>query len=455
MHTLLCGYTFVLLLIKKYKINNIMKSLNSFSFFIIIGLFSFLGNNVQTKSTSTPLSDFELEDISISGANILEFGPDNVLFVGDSKKGLVHAVPTLAEAVKDPIPFNMKGIDRTIAAALDIAIADLIVNDMKIHPVSQEAYVAVKRGHAPESESMIAIVSPLNGKVSFLDFSVNGKSQVSIQNPVTEQANFWRDIPANTLTITDLDYHEGFLYVAGLTNGEFASSLRKIAYPFDGSQSKVGSIEMYHAVHTQMETRAPIRTMAIEKVDGEPTLIAAYTCTPLVSMPLSEVEEGNHIKAKTVAELGFGNVPIDMLTFNAQEMDGSIDKKLLITNKQRSGSLISLKDFEKAMKGGGLSGFTQGPAGVEIFPVPLSGVMHIDNQNPMMLTILRRNMDTGGIDLLSELKGAYLRLSDFINEYDFSTYQYKEGSEQVKGFHDMIKNLEGYPELTSENMKRH
>ena len=94
--------------------------------------------------------------------------------------------------------------------------------------------------------------------------------------------------------ITDIDYHDGYLYVAGLTNGEFASTLRKIAYPFTDAQEAVAGIEMYHAVHTQNETRAPIRTMTFKEINGVSTLIAAYTCTPLVTIPTSEIKEGNN-----------------------------------------------------------------------------------------------------------------------------------------------------------------
>lgn len=433
----------------------VLSSITTILVFTLLFVTSCNQNLAEPASVSESETAFQnFKNITLPGATVLTFGPENVLFVGDSKAGIVHAIPTTAAPLKDPVPFNFKGVDKKIAASLGLQSADLIINDMKIHPVSQEAYIAVKRGHAPDAKSLIAIVSPTSQEIRFMDFSKSNKTQVKLQNPVTEFPDFWRDIPANSLTITDIDYHEGHIYVAGLTNGEFASNLRKIAYPFDGAQSSVGSIEMYHAVHTQMETRAPIRTMIFEEIDGESTLIAAYTCTPLVSIPASEIIEGNHIKAKTVAELGFGNVPIDMLTFTVQEFDGSFDKKLLITNKHRSASLISLKDFAEANKGEGLTGFTQGPEGVEIFPVPLSGVMHIDDQNPMMLTLLRRNMETESLDILSELKGAYLRLSDFINEYDFVNYHYNKGQEQTKGFHDMIKTLEGYPELTSEKMIR-
>ena len=409
-------------------------------------------NQVSTIPTEVNNSkeSINLDNIALSGATVLTFGPENVLFVGNSKAATIHAISTEATEVKDPIPYNFQEIDRMLAGKLGINPRDLIVNDMKIHPLSQEAYIAVKRGHQPDAKSFIAIVSPMDGKISFLDLSKTKHTQVKLENPIINDFNFWNDIPASSLNITDIDYHDGFIYVAGLTNGEFASNLRKIPYPFDGSQTKVASIEMYHAVHTQKETRAPIRTMLFEDLEGTSTLIASYTCTPLVTIPTLDIKEGNHIKAKTIAELGFGNAPIDMLTFMAQEMDGSYDKKLLITQKNRSGSLISLKDFITANKGEGMSGTTMGPSGVNIFPVPTSTVMHIDEQNQMMLAVLRRNMDNGGIDLLSELKGSYFRLSDFIAEYNFPDYEYPTEQEMTKKFHDMVKPMEGYPNLTSD-----
>ena len=421
----------------------------------IAGLLVLLGAAITGfVASNDTTSEVALDNMSLTGATVLTFGPDNVLFIGDSRGGRVHAVMTEAQELKETVPFNHLDFDRKIAETLGIDARDLLVLDMKIHPVSQEAYVAVKKGHQPEAPSMIAIVSPMSNDIRFLD--VENASSVEIKNPASEDLKFWRDIPASSLTITDMDFHGGYLYVAGLSNGEFASTLRKIAYPFEGAQTVVNSIEIYHAIHTQNETRAPIRTMAIGELGGVPTLIASYTCTPLVTIPLSEIEEGNDIKGKTIAELGYGNTPIDMITYMAQEQDGSYDEKLLVTNKNRSGSLISMKDVAEAMGREGLSGtgFTGAPVGLPIYPAPTSAVLHIDNQNQMMVTTLRRNIETGSLDLVSEIKGVFLRLSEFISEYDFPDYEYDESQARTKQFHDMIKPMEGYPELTSEKTNR-
>lgn len=407
----------------------------------------------SSKEENDPAS-IALDEVSLPGATVLAFGPDNVLFIGDSKGAMVHAIATEAQLVPDPVPFNLTDFDRKLAQKLGIDTRDLIVNDMKIHPESQEAYLAIKKGHAPDAPSMVAIVSPPSGEIRFLDVTGSNSSNVSITNPAASDLIFWRDIPASTLTITDIDYHDGFIYVAGLSNGEFASTLRKIAYPFSEKQEITEGIEIYHAVHTQMETRAPIRTMTVANLDGEPTLIASYTCTPLVTIPISQIKAGSSVKGKTIAELGYGNTPIDMITYTAQEQDGSFDEKLLVTHKHRSGSLISMQDVAKAAKGKGMEGMmAQMPTGTEgmnIIYSPTASVLHVDNQNQMMVTMLKRNLETGGLDLVSELKGVFLRLSEFISEYDFPDYRYDEKQAMTKQFHDMIKPMEGYPELVTE-----
>ena len=90
-----------------------------------------------------------------------------------------------------------------------------------------------------------------------------------------------------------------------------------------------------------------------------------------------------------------------------------------------------------------------GPAGVNIFPVPMAGVMQVSEQNQMMLALLRRNIDTGEVDLISELKGAYFRLSDFASEYEFPNFKHRDGDPWFD-FQNAMKQMEGYPELMKE-----
>ena len=104
-------------------------------------------------------------------------------------------------------------------------------------------------------------------------------------------------------TITDLGFVDGKVIVAGLSNEEFSSSLRSIPYPFREADKGAG-IEIYHGSHGRFETNAPVRTFVPYKVGGKPHILAAYTCTPLVKIPVSELKPGNKVKGTTIAELG-------------------------------------------------------------------------------------------------------------------------------------------------------
>ncbi|MEO0572650.1 MAG: hypothetical protein AAF039_13170 [Bacteroidota bacterium] len=396
------------------------------------------------------------DDTVIDGANVLAFGPDDVLFIGDSRAGKLYAIPTNADELKEPIPYNMEGFDIFLARKINMEPRDIVIGDMKIHPKSQEAYIAIKLGHQPDAKSIIAIVNPATTEIKLLKIDKDSSQSISINNPASSDLMFWKETSASSLNITDIDYNDGHIYIAGLTNSEFASTLRKIAYPFTNTQEMVNSIEIYHAVHTQNETRAPIRTMLFEEMDGKSTLLASYTCTPLVVIPTDKIEDGADVKGKTIAELGYGNTPIDMLVVTTQGFDGSTSKSLIMTNKNRGGTMIPIESVIAGFKGNGMAGqramFASGLEGIQ--EIPTANVMQVDVQNPQMLGIVRRNIETGDIDLVSELTGTFLRLSDFISEYDFPDYRYPEVQAGTKQYHDMVKQMEGYSDLTSEKMGR-
>jgi hypothetical protein len=116
-------------------------------------------------------------------------------------------------------------------------------------------------------------------------------------------------------TITSIKYVSGQVLIAGLSNEEFASSLRSIPYPFQ-EYSKAAGIEIYHGAHGRFETNAPVRTFVPYEVNKKQSILAAYTCTPLVTIPMSDLKPGSKVKGTTIAELGNGNRPLDMIVYN-------------------------------------------------------------------------------------------------------------------------------------------
>ena len=120
------------------------------------------------------------------------------------------------------------------------------------------------------------------------------------------------------------------MFLAGLSNEEFSSRLIAIPYPFSSEGIDGASIEIYHGAHGQLETKSPIRTFVTYRIGAEPYMLAAYTCTPLVKIPVSELKAGAHVKGTTIAELGNRNQPLDMIVYQKDGKD-----YLLMTNTSR------------------------------------------------------------------------------------------------------------------------
>jgi hypothetical protein len=218
-------------------------------------------------------------------------------------------------------------------------------------------------------------------------------------------------------------------------------------YPFDGSVSAT-SIEMFHTVHNQTETRAPIRAMSVVDLNGTQTVVAAYTCTPLVTVPSADLVDGSHVIAKTVAELGYGNTPLEVLHFTAPNDQYQPEEYVLVINKERDADLMRVADLATASTSEGLSEpVLWGDAGVETTSRPLGAVLQADDQDEQYLLTLKRNLDTGDVDLVSYRKGAYFRLNDFVSEYNFPDYAYSEEQEFYRTFQNLLKADAGYPDL--------
>lgn len=284
------------------------------------------------------------------------------------------------------------------------------------------------------------------GKVTMIDLARTAHTSAAVANPPAADKKLWRDVPEATLTVTDMVYHDKKLYVAGLSNASFASTLRVYDMPFTGA-STASSVEMYHPVHNQLETRAPIRRMAIVNANGEPTLVAAFTCTPLVTIALKVLKDGAHVSAKTIAELGWGSAPVGMVSFDAGQ-----GPMVLLANSHKAADLMPVSDIAKAMEAPGLKTPIKWPAepllGVKSTYIPIFGIARIGEQNKDFLATLRRNESSGAMELVSMRKGLFLRLSDFVNEYDFADFQYKP-TDGFRGVHKQLRTDEGYPDLAA------
>ena len=156
-----------------------------------------------------------------------------------------------------------------------------------------------------------------------------------VSNPKAENWN------PRLQTITQLAYMDGNVIVAGLSNEEFSSNLRIIPFPFRMVDNGA-SVEIYHGSHGEYETQAPVRTFIPWTIGTERYIVAAYTCTPLVLIPVDALKSGAKITGTTIAEFGMGNRPLDMIAYRKGDHDF-----ILIANSYRGVIKFSAENLDR------------------------------------------------------------------------------------------------------------
>ena len=282
-------------------------------------------------------SSFNLQPgkADLKSAGALAFGPDNILFVGDTPGAAIWALDVQDHAsAKSGGSIEVQGINEKIAALLGTAPDQILINDTAVNPVSKNIYISVSRGRGPDATAVILRVDAA-GKISEVALDSIAHSSVKFVDAPAASTN-GRQVE----TITSIAYIDGNVIVAGLSNEEFSSSLRSIPFPFNGAVEGAG-IRIYHGSHGRFETAAPVRTFIPYEIDHQKSILAAYTCTPLVKIAVSQLKPGAKVEGTTIAELGAGNRPIDMIVY---EKDGK--HFILMANSSRGVMKLSAENLE-------------------------------------------------------------------------------------------------------------
>jgi len=264
-----------------------------------------------TKNSLT--SNFITGDTEIASINSLSFGPEGILFIGDSKNAAIYAVDTKDNSKSsEEKQINLSEFDTKIAAALGTSKENIKITDMAVNPVSNKVYFSVN------TTDGTPVVLRLEGeKLESVSLTNASYSKIGLEDAVAVDAKDRRGRSQRVWAISDLRYHAGNVLVSGLSNKEFSSTFRSIPFPFKASQ-KYASLEIWHAAHGQFETFAPIKTFDVITLNNKEYLMASYTCTPLVLFPMDQIQSGKHLKGRTVAELGAGNSPLDMISYEKE-----------------------------------------------------------------------------------------------------------------------------------------
>lgn len=358
--------------------------------------------------------------VQVQVAGPITFGPAGILFLADNGSARVFAVD-----VSDPgpaagaEPFDLADVDLRIGSYLGCEAAEVDIRDMAVHPESHNLYLSVQRGRGDAGQAVLVRIGvpdgavtdvPLDGvlvaEAAIGDAPAEDDERQDITIPSGKQGEEvtygGRTIrilrrPIRTSTVTDmvyLDGEPGSLLVAGLSNEEFSSRLRRIPFPF-GDNVTGSSLEIFHVSHGKWETAAPIRTFVA--YDGGASILASYTCTPVVHFPLASLVPGAKVVGRTVAELGAMNQPLDMVSFADEG-----EEYLLVANTSHGLIKIACRDIDDQEP----LTTPREPVGVPRETKDLQGITRLANLNGGYVLALQ--VDGDGRHHLRSLKTASL-----------------------------------------------
>jgi len=336
---------------------------------------------IYPTSDSNLTSNFTYGNPEIASINQLTFGPEGILFLGDSKNATVYALDLGdAKSEASEAKIDIKAFDTKVASALGTTVDKIEINDMAVNPLTKTPYFAVS------TMDGTPVLMKLNGEtLENVSLDQINFSKMALPNAVDTDAKDRRERPLRVWAISDLKYYNGKVLVSGLSNKEFGSTFRSIPFPFSNTQD-YASLEIYHAAHGQYETQSPIKTFDVITMEGKDYLMASYTCTPLVLFPMEELKNGEHTKGRTVAELGSGNSPLDMISY---EKEGK--KYFLMSNTNRPVMKIDHKDIASTKESMTEPVEERAVAkGVDYVSLPMVNILQMDNLGNDKVVYLQR-----------------------------------------------------------------
>ncbi|QDT06981.1 hypothetical protein K227x_54050 [Rubripirellula lacrimiformis] len=299
--------------------------------------------------------------VELQSLGPITFAGKGVLLVGDPKAATVYAIAIAPDASattnaaanpKDAAKLEIADIRRAIGDAVRSNGSDITIGDLAVDPDSGTIIVSAE-GKGRRHLSRIRH----DGTVQMINLSKVEHARKQLPNPPADKltGEGRRQKNLRLESITDIAFFDGKVMVSGISADESPSNVMEFSFPFSDN-SVVTNVQIYHAAHGRVEEPA-IRTFIPMTIDGLPTLLAGFTCTPLVRFPIDSLGGKDTVRGTTVAELGNWNSPIDLIAY---EKDGQTN--LLMSNTARGVMKISTDQIQNApglterVGGGGTAG---------------------------------------------------------------------------------------------------
>ncbi len=189
---------------------------------------------------------------AMSSIGPLTFGPDGTLCGRQFGRRHLLSRPWSPGRGGAPGANAIDGLDTTLAGLLGTGAKRDSDHRPRRAPEDEERVVSVMRGQGAGATPTLFRIDGA-GKIQMVTLNTLKFQKADIGNAPAAAAGA-RNPRAQV--VTDMAFSEGRLWVAGLSNEEFASKLRAIPVPFTSVDANT-SVEIYHGNHQQLETRSP------------------------------------------------------------------------------------------------------------------------------------------------------------------------------------------------------
>ncbi len=285
---------------------------------ILFAIMLGLALTITAKENNSLKDGFTFGNPDMISIKTIAFGPDNILFIGDNDGMMIYAIDIKDDAVKSSTIVDLEGIDVKIASAMGASSSEIKILDMAVNPKSGNVFFAVRREQGEKKLSALFRISS-EGLKEFPLEQVNF-SKTKIEDAPDADAKIYKKWSSRRFTITDMHYVNGEVLISGLSNKEFSSSLRRVPFPFS-KDIITTNVQVYHVTHKANETHSPIVRFLPKQMDNEWHIIAGYTCTPLVTFKLNQLDGNKKLVGKTIAEIGAGNLPLGLISYTYKGLD--------------------------------------------------------------------------------------------------------------------------------------
>lgn len=362
--------------------------------------------------------------IQLKSLTSITFNKDGILFMADPLGMRIYAINAKQENVKKAMTIDVANIDEKIGALLGVTAKDVKIEDMAVNPTSQEIYLAITRKASANEPVLVKVDN--RGSLSLVnlkDVSYYETSLTDVPAPDTKLPQPWH---SRTMAVTDMAFVDGELMVAGLSGEEFNSKLRRFSYPF-AKQAKATKLEIYHTSHDQYETNSPIETFLPFTVNGQQQILAGYGCSPIATFSLADIRSKDQLRGITIAELGGGNRPVDMIMHK---------NNLYISNSDRTLMRMTPEDLNSAKPLTTRAPGIYAATGVEYLSIASVGVTQLANLNDNYFVCIQRNIEDGSLNLRSNqgvnVPSRYVQLGSQL-------YREKNYKESAKNYELAVK----------------